>query len=85
MCLAIPVRVNEILPGQMARVTLSGVAMAISIALVEDVEVGDYVILHVGYALARIDPVEAEQTLMLMREGGIAVPPGSGEVGHEIH
>ena len=75
MCLAIPVRVNAILSGEMARVTLDGVSMEISIALVEEVEVGDYVIVHVGYALARIDPEEAERTLALMREGGgVGVP-----------
>jgi hydrogenase expression/formation protein HypC len=73
MCLAIPVRVNAILPDKMARVTLSGVSMAISIALVEEVAVGDYVIVHVGYALARIDPEEAERTLALMRQGGVIV------------
>ena len=75
MCLAIPVRVNAILPGEMARVTLSGVSMEISIALIERVEVGDYVIVHVGYALARINLEEAERTLALMREGGVIGPP----------
>jgi len=75
MCLAIPVRVNAILPGEMARVTLSGVSMDISIALIEGVEVGDYVIVHVGYALARINLEEAERTLALMREGGVIGPP----------
>jgi len=66
--------VNAILPDGMARVTLSGVSMEISIALVGDVGVGDYVIVHVGYALARIDPEEAERTLSLMREGGLIGP-----------
>lgn len=75
MCLAIPVRVDAILSDAMARVTLSGVSMEISIALVEDVAVGDYVIVHVGYALARIDPEEAERTLALMREGDVIGPP----------
>ena len=65
---------NAILPDGMARVTLSGVSMEISIALVGDVGVGDYVIVHVGYALARIDPEEAERTLSLMREGGLIGP-----------
>lgn len=65
---------NAILPDGMARVTLSGVSMEISIALVGDVGVGDYVIVHVGYALARIDPEEAERTLALMREGGVIGP-----------
>ena len=71
MCLAIPVRVNAVLPDNMARVTLNGVSMEISVALIEDIEVDDYVIVHVGYALARIDPEEAERTLALMREGGV--------------
>ena len=85
MCLAIPVRVNEILPGQMARVTLDGVAMTISLALVEDVAPGDYVIVHVGYALARIDPQEAERTLAMMREGGLLPAAAVQELGHEVH
>jgi hydrogenase expression/formation protein HypC len=85
MCLAIPVRVDAILPGGMARVTLSGVGMDISIALVEEIEVGDYVIVHVGYALARIDPQEAERTLAQMREGGVIAPSGSEEIRNEIH
>ena len=51
MCLAIPVRVTELLPEQMANVSLDGVSKTISIALVDDVAVGDYVILHVGFAL----------------------------------
>ena len=74
MCLAIPIRVNEILPDGMARVTLDGVSMTISTALIENVQVGDYVILHVGYALARLDPEEAEQTLALMREADVPLP-----------
>lgn len=70
---------NAILSGEMARVTLDGVSMEISIALVEEVEVGDYVIVHVGYALARIDPDEAERTLALMREGGVVGVPDAEE------
>ena len=71
MCLAIPVRVEALLPDQMARVTLGGVSKVVSIALVEDVRVGDYVLLHVGYALTRLDPDEAERTLTLMREAAV--------------
>jgi hydrogenase expression/formation protein HypC len=71
MCLAIPVRVEAALPDQMARVTLGGVSKIVSIALVEDVRVGDYVLLHVGYALTRLDPDEAERTLALMREAAV--------------
>ena len=70
MCLAIPVQVTELLDGDMARVTLDGVQKIISLALVEDVKPGDYVILHVGYALNKIDPEEAEATLALLAEAG---------------
>jgi hydrogenase expression/formation protein HypC len=75
MCLAIPIRVEALLPEQMARVTLGGVSKVVSIALVEDVQVGDYVLLHVGYALTRLDPYEAERTLALMREAAVLGHP----------
>ncbi len=68
MCLAIPVQVKEVLPGEMARVTLDGVSKVISTALVDDVKPGDYLVLHVGYALAKIEPEEAERTLELIRQ-----------------
>ena len=55
MCLAIPVRVVELRDEATAIVDLDGVRKEISLALVDGVEVGDYVILHVGYALARLD------------------------------
>ena len=71
MCLAIPIRVEALLPEQTARVTLGGVSKVVSIALVEDVRPGDYVLLHVGYALTRLDPDQAERTLSLMREAAI--------------
>lgn len=73
MCLAIPTRVVELLPDSQAVVDLGGVRKTISLALVDGVAVGDYVIVHVGYALTRLDPVEAEQTLALMAEAGIYV------------
>jgi hydrogenase expression/formation protein HypC len=74
MCLAIPVRVVELLPENMANVSLDGVTKTISLALVEDVCVGDYVVLHVGFALTKIDAEEAERTLALLAEpvGGAA-------------
>ncbi len=68
MCLAIPALVTEKLPDDMARVSLEGVSKIISLALVDDVAVGDYVILHVGYALTRLDAAEAERTLALLDE-----------------
>ncbi len=71
MCLAIPTRVVELLPDHQALVDLGGVRKAISLELVDGVAVGDYVILHVGYALTRLDPEEARQTLALMAEAGL--------------
>ncbi|MBP2448317.1 HypC/HybG/HupF family hydrogenase formation chaperone [Rhizobium leguminosarum] len=71
MCLAIPVQVKEVLPDNMAKVTLDGVSKVISTALVDDVKPGDYVVLHVGYALAKIDPEETERTLALIREAAL--------------
>jgi hydrogenase expression/formation protein HypC len=71
MCLAIPIRVEALLPDDMARVTLSGVSKLVSIALLEGVRIGDYLLIHVGYALARLDPDEAERTLELMREAAV--------------
>ena len=68
MCLAIPARVLELLPGQQAVVDLSGVRKQVSIALVDDAQLGDYVIVHVGYAIGKIDPEEAERTLALFAE-----------------
>ncbi|KAF0205279.1 MAG: hydrogenase expression/formation protein [Gallionellaceae bacterium] len=68
MCLAIPALVVELLPDDMARIELDGVRKEISLSLVEDVKVGDYVIVHVGYALQLLDPEEAAQTLALFAE-----------------
>ncbi len=68
MCLAIPAEVTRLLPDEMAIVSIDGVSKEISIALIEDLAVGDYVIIHVGYALTKIDPEEARRTLELLRE-----------------
>jgi hydrogenase expression/formation protein HypC len=76
MCLALPVRVTERVGESDAIVDLGGIRKQISLALVDDVAVGDYVILHVGYALSRLDPVEAENTLALFREAGLTAPLG---------
>ena len=61
---------SELLPDDMARVSLDGVTKVISVAMVEGVVPGDYVIIHVGYALAKIDADEAEKTLALLAEAG---------------
>ena len=69
MCLAIPAKVIELLPDEMARVDISGAARDVSLALLEDaVQPGDYVLLHVGYAIEKIDEEEARKTLTLFRD-----------------
>jgi hydrogenase expression/formation protein HypC len=68
MCLAIPACVEQLLDENNAIVNLGGVRKAISLALVEDVAVGDYVIVHVGYALQKLDVEEAARTLALFAE-----------------
>jgi len=68
MCLALPALVTELLPDDLAKVELGGVRQKISLALVSDVALGDYVIVHVGYALAKLDPEEAAKTLALFEE-----------------
>lgn len=70
MCLAIPAEVKELLPDSMARVAIDGVSKEVSVALVEDLAVGDYVVIHVGYALTKIDPEEARRTLAVLAEAG---------------
>lgn len=68
MCLAIPACIEEIVSEDSAIVNLSGVRREVSLALVDDIEIGDYVIVHVGFALQKIDRIEAEQTLALFAE-----------------
>ena len=72
MCLAVPVQVTELLGDAMAMVELDGIRKEISLALVDGVGVGDYVILHVGYALSKLDAEEAARTLALFA----AMPAG---------
>lgn len=68
MCLAIPVKVVELLEGDQARVDVGGVRKEISLALVDGIAVGDFVILHVGFAIQKLDAEEAEKTLALFAE-----------------
>jgi hydrogenase expression/formation protein HypC len=74
MCLALPARVEELHDeGANATVALGNVRKRISLALVEDVQVGDYVLIHVGYALHKVSEEEAQRTLQLMSEAEIAI------------
>ncbi|MDL2355013.1 MAG: HypC/HybG/HupF family hydrogenase formation chaperone [Pseudomonadota bacterium] len=72
MCLAIPVRVVEVLPDQQAIIDVGGVRKQICTALIDSVAVGDYVILHVGYAIGKLDEEEAVRTLAMFGEPAVA-------------
>lgn len=72
MCLALPARVVAIDDAtDMATVALGEVKREVSLALVEDVNVNDYVLIHVGYALNKVSEEEAEKTLALFAEAGL--------------
>jgi len=67
MCLAIPARVIQVEEG-LGLVELGGVVREASFMLLPDVQVGDYVLLHAGYALQKVDEAEAEETIRLLAE-----------------
>jgi hydrogenase expression/formation protein HypC len=67
MCLAIPALIKSI-DGEMGVVDIEGVTRDISLQLTPDARVGDYVLLHTGYAISVIDAGEAEETLKLLRQ-----------------
>lgn len=77
MCLALPARIVELLPAAQGVIDLGGVRKRISLELVPDARAGDYVIVHVGYALQKLDQAEAERTLALFAEAGL--PDGAAE------
>jgi hydrogenase expression/formation protein HypC len=68
MCLAIPAKVVQKLDNDQAVVEVGGVRNDISLMLVDGVEVGDYVIVHVGFAITRLDVEEAEKSLALFED-----------------
>lgn len=68
MCLAMPAQITQILDEERALINLGGIIKEISIALLDKVTEGDYVIIHVGYALTRLDEQEALKTLNLFAQ-----------------
>lgn len=70
MCLAIPALVVELLAEGQAIVEVGGVRKECSLALLDDVQVGDYIILHTGFALSKVDPDEAAETLAIFAKMG---------------
>jgi hydrogenase expression/formation protein HypC len=65
MCLAVPVKIMSV-EGDQAEVDIGGVGRKVSIALTPEAKVGDYVLLHTGYALNVLDEEEAQETLSLL-------------------
>ena len=73
MCLALPARIEAIdETADTAIVALGEVRKEISLALVDGVQAGDFVLIHVGYALNKVSPEEAERTLRLFAEAGLS-------------
>jgi hydrogenase expression/formation protein HypC len=74
MCLAIPgriVEVNEDGLMRMGRVDFGGVTREVCLAYVPEARIGDYVIVHVGFAISQLDEDEAQETIRLLVESGI--------------
>jgi len=67
MCLAVPMRVKTI-DGDVAICEIDGVRREASLMMVDDVAVNDYVLIHAGFAIEKLDEGEAEETLRMMRE-----------------
>jgi len=67
MCLAVPVKVVSI-EGNEAEVEIGGVRRRVSIVLTPEAKVGDYVLLHTGYAINVINEAEAQETLKILEE-----------------
>lgn len=74
MCLGIPAQIVEIVDPEagIAKAEISGVRRKVSIALEPDARVGDWVLVHVGFALSRIDEEQARETLALLEQMGEA-------------
>ena len=65
MCLAIPVKITSI-EGKMGRGELGGVKIKVSLMLLDKIKVGDYVLLHAGFAISKINTKEAQELLQLL-------------------
>ena len=74
MCLAIPGRILEIVDAgnRLAKVDVAGVRRTVNVGLLDDADVGDWVLIHVGFALSKVDEEEALATLRLLQRMGEA-------------
>ena len=67
MCLAIPAKITEI-KNSMGTIDMEGTQREVSLLLLEDAKIGDYVIVHAGFAIHKIDEAEAKESLKVLRE-----------------
>ena len=82
MCLAIPSKITRI-DDNMATIDVDGVQRQASLLLLEDAGIGDYVIVHAGFAIHKIDEAAALETLQFLKEAAALVEGGGGESTHE--
>ncbi|MBO5762703.1 MAG: HypC/HybG/HupF family hydrogenase formation chaperone [Lentisphaeria bacterium] len=68
MCVAIPMKVVELLEGNRARLEYGGVERSANVRLLDDCRVGDYVLVHAGYAIEKIAPEAAEENLRALED-----------------
>ena len=68
MCLAIPAKVTRIDASGQGKVEYLGTKVKVNFSLLEDVQPGDWVIVHAGFAITKLDEEEAQETLTLLRE-----------------
>jgi hydrogenase expression/formation protein HypC len=82
MCLGIPGRVIDIYDAdemRMGKVDFGGVTKEVCLSFVPEINIGDYAIIHVGFAITRLDEASAQETLTLLRETGLL----HEELGHD--
>ena len=84
MCLAIPSKIVDINEHNIATIDVDGVRRTTSLLLLEDAAVGDYVIVHAGFAISKVDEEAAMESLRYLKEAAAAVdalggPPDNGE------
>jgi len=68
MCLAIPLKIKSI-KGHFAQAQIDGLKRTVNIDMVSGLKIGDYVLVHAGFAIQKIDPDKARETLRLIQEG----------------
>lgn len=82
MCLAVPVRIEKLTSPATGVVSLAGVSRAVDLSLIDNPQPGDFVLLHAGYAIEKMDEAEAQRTLALFRDilaEDAAENPGGGQ------